>query len=128
MDNTTRNPSEQDIKAWYNRRYADRGLGSMRTPEAYQVFLDALDARPGMRLLDIACGTGFLLRAAAQRGLRTFGTDISEEAVKTRLHRANEALRLWLAEQVGSAVQDAFRFYRPRCDAVVSHVMARLIH
>jgi RNA polymerase sigma-70 factor (ECF subfamily) len=72
----------------------------------------------------------FVLRSI--EGLSTAETaaclDISEEAVKTRLHRANEALRLWLAEQMGGAVQDAFRFYRPRCDAVVRHVMMRVIH
>jgi len=72
----------------------------------------------------------FVLRSI--EGLSTAETaaclDISEEAVKTRLHRANEALRLWLAEQMGGAVQDAFRFYRPRCDAVVRRVMTRVVH
>jgi len=80
--------------------------------------------------LSVPNRTVFVLRSV--EGLSTAETaeclKISEEAVKTRLHRANEALRLWLAEQVGSAVQEAFRFYRPRCDAVVSHVMARLVH
>ena len=74
--------------------------------------------------------TVFVLRSV--EGLSTAETadclQISEEAVKTRLHRANEALRLWLAAQVGDAVHDAFRFYRPRCDAVVGSVMARLVH
>jgi SAM-dependent methyltransferase len=82
MDKATRNPTEQDIKDWYNRRYADRGADSMRPPDAYQVFLSTLGVQSGRTLLDIACGTGFLLHAAAQRGLKTFGTDISEEAVR----------------------------------------------
>jgi RNA polymerase sigma-70 factor (ECF subfamily) len=72
----------------------------------------------------------FVLRSI--EGLTTAETaaclEITEEAVKTRLHRANEALRLWLAEQMGGAVQDAFRFYRPRCDDMVRRVMARVIH
>ena len=74
--------------------------------------------------------TVFVLRSV--EGLSTAETadclKISEEAVKTRLHRANEALRLWLAAQVGETVHDAFRFYRPRCDAVVRSVMARIVH
>ena len=80
--------------------------------------------------LSVPNRTVFVLRAV--QGLSTAETadclKISEEAVKTRLHRSNEALRLWLAEQVGDAVQEAFRFYRPRCDAVVSQVMGRLTH
>jgi RNA polymerase sigma-70 factor (ECF subfamily) len=80
--------------------------------------------------LSVPNRTVFVLRAV--QGLSTAETaeclKISEEAVKTRLHRANEALRLWLAEQVGDVVPDAFRFYRPRCDAVVSQVMDRLAH
>ncbi len=75
-------PTEQEIKAWYNRRYADRGKDSMRTADAYPVFLDLLKVQPGKNLLDIACGTGYLLRAAAERGLATWGIDISEQAVK----------------------------------------------
>jgi RNA polymerase sigma-70 factor, ECF subfamily len=74
--------------------------------------------------------TVFVLRSV--EGLSTAETaeclKITEEAVKTRLHRANEALRLWLRAQVGEAVHDAFRFYRPRCDAVVRNVIARIVH
>jgi RNA polymerase sigma-70 factor, ECF subfamily len=72
----------------------------------------------------------FVLRSV--QGLSTAETadclKISEEAVKMRLHRANDALRLWLAAQLGVSVPEAFRFYRPRCDAVVAHVMARIVH
>jgi RNA polymerase sigma-70 factor (ECF subfamily) len=74
--------------------------------------------------------TVFVLRAV--EGLTTSETaeclKISEDAVKTRLHRANEALRGWLAAQIGGTVHEAFRFYRPRCDAVVGQVMARIVH
>jgi RNA polymerase sigma-70 factor (ECF subfamily) len=72
----------------------------------------------------------FVLRSV--QGLTTAETadclKISEEAVKTRLHRANEALRAWLAAQIGDTVREAFPFYRPRCDSVVGRVMARLVH
>jgi RNA polymerase sigma-70 factor (ECF subfamily) len=74
--------------------------------------------------------TVFVLRAV--EGLTTSETaaclQISEDAVKTRLHRANEVLRGWLAAQIGGTVHEAFRFYRPRCDAVVGQVMARIVH
>jgi RNA polymerase sigma-70 factor (ECF subfamily) len=80
--------------------------------------------------LSLSNRTVFVLRAI--EGLTTGETaeclKISEDAVKTRLHRANEALRGWLAAEVGGTLHDAFRFYRPRCDAVVGQVMARIVH
>lgn len=80
--------------------------------------------------LSLSNRTVFVLRSI--QGLSTAETadclKISEEAVKTRLHRANEALRLWLAAQVGTTLQEAFPFYRPRCNAVVESVMARVVH
>ena len=80
--------------------------------------------------LSVPNRTVFMLRSV--QGLTTAETaaclKISEEAVKTRLHRANEALRGWLAAQMGGAVQEAFRFYRPRCNAVVAQVMTRIVH
>ena len=36
----------------------------------------------GRKLLDIGCGTGYLLKAANQRGLKTYGVDISNEGVQ----------------------------------------------
>jgi RNA polymerase sigma-70 factor (ECF subfamily) len=110
---------------------ADEPAVAGPTPEqiAARVEIQALLER-AVDTLSIPNRTVFVLRSV--EGLSTAETaeclKISEEAVKTRLHRANEALREWLEEQVGSAVQDAFHFYRPRCDAVVSHVMARLVH
>ena len=110
---------------------ADEPAAVGPTPEqiAARVEIQALLER-AVDTLSVPNRTVFVLRSV--EGLSTAETaeclKISEEAVKTRLHRANEALRLWLDKQVGSAVQDAFHFYRPRCDAVVSHVMARLVH
>jgi SAM-dependent methyltransferase len=75
-------PTKQQIKDWYNRRYASRGLESMRPPEAYSLFLDHLDPKPGGRLLDVSCGVGFLLREASRRGVMTVGVDLSQEAIR----------------------------------------------
>jgi len=50
--------------------------------------------------------------------------DVSEDVVKTRLSRARAALRRVLEERIGASTPEVFRFYRPRCDRVVTHVMA----
>ena len=52
--------------------------------------------------------------------------DVSEDVVKARLSRGRAALRRVLLERTGATAPEAFRFYRPRCDRVVSHVLARI--
>jgi ubiquinone/menaquinone biosynthesis C-methylase UbiE len=91
-DLSTRRPeqvtsSPENVKRWYDNRYAAMGDQAMRPFDAYPPFLDALAVRSGATLLDVSCGAGHLLRAALERGLHSTGIDISEEAV--RLARAN---------------------------------------
>lgn len=75
-------PSTDEVKAWYNQHYAAKGLQSMRPAAAYPMFLDLLPARPGARLLDVSCGSGFLLVAAGERGVQAVGVDLSDQAVR----------------------------------------------
>jgi RNA polymerase sigma-70 factor (ECF subfamily) len=49
---------------------------------------------------------------------------VSEDVVKTRLSRGRAQLRRLLMERTGAAAPEAFRFYRPRCDRIVAHVLA----
>jgi RNA polymerase sigma-70 factor (ECF subfamily) len=51
---------------------------------------------------------------------------ISALAVKIRLHRARAALRRTLAEEFGGLAASAYAFHAPRCDRVVSGVLARI--
>jgi RNA polymerase sigma-70 factor (ECF subfamily) len=70
----------------------------------------------------------FMLREV--EGLSTNETaeclDVTEDVVKTRLSRARAALRRELFERAGLAASNAFTFQRPRCDRIVSAVMARI--
>jgi len=51
---------------------------------------------------------------------------VSEDVVKTRLHRARSLLRTQLFERAGLASAEIFRFHLNRCDRVVAAVLARL--
>ena len=51
---------------------------------------------------------------------------ISDDVVKTRLSRARASLRRDLLERTGSAAPEVFRFYRPRCDRLVSVVLSKI--
>jgi SAM-dependent methyltransferase len=48
----------------------------------YQWLLDILNVQPGRLFLDVSCGVGALPRLATQRGLRAYGVDFSEVALK----------------------------------------------
>jgi RNA polymerase sigma-70 factor (ECF subfamily) len=53
---------------------------------------------------------------------------VTEETVRIRLHRARAALRAALAEDLARGAAEAFPFLAPRCDRVVTRVMAALDH
>lgn len=52
--------------------------------------------------------------------------DLTEEAVKVRLHRARAMLRRDLFEKVGASSSEAFQFQAPRCDRVAATVLTRI--
>src|SRR3954468_7090513 len=51
-------------------------------------FVDRLDIKPGMRVLDVACGTGNLAIPAAKRGAAVTGVDIAPNLVQQARERA----------------------------------------
>ena len=52
--------------------------------------------------------------------------EISEENVKTRLHRARALLQRELYAAAGATATTAFQFLGARCDRVVARVMDRI--
>ncbi len=70
----------------------------------------------------------FMLREVEQ--LSTIETaeslELSEEAVKTRLHRARALLRRELAAQLGPAIVQSYAFLGARCDRTVARVLERI--
>jgi RNA polymerase sigma-70 factor, ECF subfamily len=51
---------------------------------------------------------------------------IKAETVRTRLHRARNMLRARLGEEFAAVLREVFPFERPRCDALVSRVLAKI--
>jgi len=52
--------------------------------------------------------------------------ELSEEAVKTRLHRSRALLRRELENRLGPAMVEAYAFLGARCDRVVTRVLERI--
>jgi RNA polymerase sigma-70 factor, ECF subfamily len=82
----------------------------------------AIDALPQ------AQRTVFMLRAVEEFSTEDTATclGIPPETVKTRLHRARQALRRRLQHRVAAALTDTFPFAGARCDRVVAAVLSRL--
>jgi SAM-dependent methyltransferase len=65
--------------------------------------LDAVAVRPRSRLLDIACGPGYVSEAAAARGARPVGLDVAEAMIERARRRCPD-----LSFVVGDALQLPF--------------------
>jgi RNA polymerase sigma-70 factor, ECF subfamily len=52
--------------------------------------------------------------------------ELSEEAVKTRLHRSRAMLRRELENRIGATVAEAYSFMGTRCDRMVARVLERI--
>jgi RNA polymerase sigma-70 factor (ECF subfamily) len=112
----------QMVEPLMSRQPSENPEQQTLTAEVRRLLEGAIDSLPdGLR-------ETFVLRDV--EGLSTAETagslDVSEDVVKTRLSRARSRLRRELLERTGASAPDAFRFERPRCDRVVSSVLARL--
>jgi SAM-dependent methyltransferase len=54
----------------------------MAESRVIEAIVAAAPVRPGQRVLDVACGAGFLLRAYRDAGAEVFGVDLSEEMLR----------------------------------------------
>lgn len=111
-----------NVEPFMSRNPSENPERQAFTGELRSLLESAIDTLPdGMREV-------FVLRDV--EGLSTSevadALDISEDVVKTRLSRGRAALRRVLLERTGATAPEAFRFYRPRCDRVVSQVFARI--
>jgi len=71
----------------------------------YQLVFDKLGLTPGMRLLDIGCGWGGMVRFAARRGVHAIGATLSAE-------QATWAQQAIATEDLGELAQVRFSDYR----------------
>jgi SAM-dependent methyltransferase len=78
-----------EFAGWRSAAAAYEACFAGATRPYVAALLDAVEARRGMRVLDIACGTGVAAAEAARRGAHVSGLDFSPEmlAQATKLHR-----------------------------------------
>ncbi|MEM1348564.1 MAG: class I SAM-dependent methyltransferase [Myxococcota bacterium] len=79
---------QQTVAMWTRGDY--RIVGDWFTHASIRA-LDHLDLEPGVQLLDVACGTGAVAIAAAQRGARVTGVDLTPSMLEEAKRRAATA-------------------------------------
>ena len=62
------------------------------TQQAAKPLLDAVEAGPGVKLLDLACGTGYVSALATEKGADVVGIDFASSMVDeaSKLHPETE--------------------------------------
>jgi SAM-dependent methyltransferase len=84
---------QERYNRWHEQRLGEDGQRDLDSNEErlYAWHVSLLQARPGNRLLDVACGQGSFLDYAARRGFEVFGVDISDVAVESARTRVPSA-------------------------------------
>ena len=70
----------EHVRESYERIY--RGGGLVGSPGLYRWIIRILNPAPGLRLLDVACGEGGLIREAVRRGVNGYGLDLACAAIE----------------------------------------------
>jgi len=78
-------------------------IAKYSAPEA-EAFVQRLPIEPGMRVVDVGCGTGNLAIPAARRGAEVTGVDIASNLLEQARQRAGEE-RLTITFEEGDAEQ-----------------------
>jgi RNA polymerase sigma-70 factor (ECF subfamily) len=96
--------------------------GATSDAELRLLLEEAVDALP------VGYRTVFVMRAVEELSVAETAEalELSDEAVRVRLHRARSMLRDELARKLDAVAPQAFDFHLSRCDRVVSAVLERI--
>jgi RNA polymerase sigma-70 factor (ECF subfamily) len=142
------------FSTWLTRIAVNEALARVRRRERYEVFDDEKTAGKAVMPNESAGDPEHLAFAGELRRLLEWAIDrlpngmrevfmlreveglsteeaaeclaVSQDVIKTRLSRGRAMLRELLLERTGASAAEAFRFDRPRCDRVVSGVLAAI--
>ena len=81
-----------DVIEFFNRLAPNWDAGQVRVEEKINAILDAAGVCPGVKVLDVACGTGVLIPDYLKRNVASVtGIDISEEMIKIAKSKFDDA-------------------------------------
>ncbi|HWI65795.1 MAG TPA: class I SAM-dependent methyltransferase [Symbiobacteriaceae bacterium] len=92
MESHRLSASAESNRAEFSRQavtFAESGV--LGAPEQIEPVLDAAAIQPEDRVIDVGCGTGFLLLGAARRASQVVGVDVTPAMLAEARRRADEA-------------------------------------
>ena len=110
---------EFERTGWAKQAEHYNSLVGQMTRQAVDALLSAVKARPGVKLLDVASGPGYVAAEATRRGLDATGTDIAGDMVGEARRRFAKA-KFEVADAENLSYRDA------SFDAVTCAFMDRL--
>ncbi len=105
---------EFERSGWNGAAGEYNDLFGVITAQAVPSLLDAVDARFGTRLLDLACGTGVVSAGALMRGCTVVGADFAPDMLA-------DAARRWPGAEFKHCDAEEMPFEDERFDAVASN-------
>ncbi|HSJ16803.1 MAG TPA: class I SAM-dependent methyltransferase [Solirubrobacterales bacterium] len=92
MASTTRadGTAERWAELWGARPHGWAAIEEQQLP-TYEEAIERIGVSPGQLVLDLGCGSGVFLRAAADRGARVFGFDAAESLLEIARARVPDA-------------------------------------
>ena len=74
---------KKDVIEFFDRRASQWDAELIRHDDIINIILDNAGVKPGVRVLDVACGTGVLIPDYLERGVESVtGVDISQEMIR----------------------------------------------
>ena len=109
--NTNKAVSEEDVKSFYNQFLDhlkhDHEFINPRHQKAKETLKNII--RPGMRVLDIGCGTGITSRFIGELGANVVGVDISDKLIEfARNNSAHQKVIYLVADATQLNLQERF--------------------
>jgi SAM-dependent methyltransferase len=92
MEGAGMTPEVETLKAKLKETWiaGDFGQIAKATARGAEEFIDRLNLQPGMKVLDVACGSGNLALPAARRGALVTGVDIAPNLIEQARERAKQ--------------------------------------
>lgn len=102
----------------FQRETYERNAFTKHTDHEVTWLTDRLDITPGMRLLDVGCGTGRHVRQFAAHGVATVGVDVSTELVAAGRELAGNTTAQFVVGDAATVLNDVLE--RASFDRVIS--------